>query len=100
MDFVTHYGGAQRSNRLLVPRPAAVLRVRVVDPYAACHEWLGPAGGQDPDPRAADSVQAMLHSATRPALRRIGALLAQVPEQMGLRGGCVGPLAGSSRISF
>ena len=40
LDFVTHYGGAQRSTVHLLDRLREVFDVRVLDPYGVCHTYV------------------------------------------------------------
>ena len=86
MDFVTHFGGAQRSTVSLCRALMPSYEVRVVDPYAVCPDWLGALQEAEIPIHVLrpQSRRCFIGHEDRP-FRRMGGLLAQVPEQMRLR---------------
>lgn len=86
LDFITHFGGAQRSTVSLCRALLQDYNVRAVDAYGVCREWLA---GLD---QAGVPVQVLLPRAARPfignegrPLRRLIRALAQTPDWVDLR---------------
>jgi glycosyltransferase involved in cell wall biosynthesis len=85
-DFVTHFGGAQRSTVSLCQALVQDYDVRVVDAYGVSHDWLAALN------EAKVPIHVLLPRARRPfighegrPLRRFFGALAQIPELMELR---------------
>lgn len=85
-DFVTHFGGAQRSTVSLCQALVQDYDVRVVDAYGVSHDWLAALN------EAKVPIHVLLPYAKRPfighegrPLRRLFGALAQVPDLMELR---------------
>ena len=85
-DFVTHFGGAQRSTVSLCRALVQDYEVRVVDAYGVSHDWLAALN------EAKVPIHVLLPRAKRPfighegrPLKRLFGALAQVPDLMELR---------------
>jgi len=86
LDFVTHWGGAQRSTAEMLQALLQDCNVRVVDAYGVCREWLAALD------QAEVPVQVLLPRSRRPfiggagrPLGRLVRVLAQAPDWLDLR---------------
>jgi len=85
-DFITHFGGAQRSTVSLCRALVQDYEVRVVDAYGVSHDWLAALN------EAKVLIHVLLPRAKQPfighegrPLKRLFGALAQVPDLMELR---------------
>jgi glycosyltransferase involved in cell wall biosynthesis len=85
-DFVTHFGGAQRSTVLLLQHLSRSWDVQVVDAYGVCDDYLQALHQAHLDVRVlqTDAVRCHIGHINHP-IRRAVSLIGQIPQLLQLR---------------